>query len=290
MKRLISILLTVFIAIGCNAGLLYKIEGDALTAPSYIFGTHHMAPLSILDSIAGWHEAFDNAETIVGEIDMTGDKMEMMRKMQPFIIAPADSAIHLLYSKENFDILNIKFAEYTPIQGMDLAALDMLKPAYISSLVAVQIMMREMPEYNPEFQLDTYIQERAVKNGKTIRALETVEDQAEALYNSVPLTVQAEMLAEILDNPENSVSEAKALNYAYMNQDMDSLVSISEKDTDSEFMQTLLKQRNNRWMHQIPEMIAGQKCLIVVGALHLPGQDGLLSLLSDMGYKVSPVK
>lgn len=288
LRYLVSILLTVCGALGCSADLLYKIEGNGLTQPSYVLGTHHMAPVSILDSVAGWHEAYDNAEMIIGEIDMTSDKMQMMYKMQPYIMAPADSALHVLYSKEKFEDLNKKFSGYAPIPGMDLNALDMLKPAYVSSLVAIQIMMRELPDFDPEFQLDTYIQQRAVENGKAVAALETVEDQAEAMYNSVPLSVQAEMLSDILDNPENSIAEAASLYKAYMLQDLDKLSSLSEGEKDNEFMQALLLKRNLQWMRLLPDMISGKRCLIVVGALHLPGQDGLIKLLTDAGYAVSP--
>ena len=59
MKKILGILLFIGIALNANAQLLWKISGNGLEKPSYILGTHHLAPLSIKDSIAGLPEAVD---------------------------------------------------------------------------------------------------------------------------------------------------------------------------------------------------------------------------------------
>ena len=53
MKKILSILLFISLALNSNAQLLWKISGNGQEKPSYILGTHHLAPLSIKDSIAG---------------------------------------------------------------------------------------------------------------------------------------------------------------------------------------------------------------------------------------------
>ena len=59
MKKILGILLFIGIALNANAQLLWKISGNGLEKPSYILGTHHLAPLSIKDSIAGLPQAVD---------------------------------------------------------------------------------------------------------------------------------------------------------------------------------------------------------------------------------------
>ena len=67
-----------------TSSLLWRISGNGLESPSYLFGTHHLIPLSILDSIVGLHEAFDKTEQTVGELDMS-----RMNEMQAVIMGAA---------------------------------------------------------------------------------------------------------------------------------------------------------------------------------------------------------
>lgn len=53
MKKILGVLLFIGLALNANAQLLWKISGNGQEKPSYILGTHHLAPLSIKDSIAG---------------------------------------------------------------------------------------------------------------------------------------------------------------------------------------------------------------------------------------------
>lgn len=70
-KFLTSILLVALTAISSNAQLLWKISGNGLEKPSYLFGTHHVAPISVLDSVPGFNEALSSAEKVYGELIMS---------------------------------------------------------------------------------------------------------------------------------------------------------------------------------------------------------------------------
>ena len=52
MKSFIGAVIFICVAFSANAQLLWKVSGNGLTQPSYIIGTHHLAPFSIMDSIA----------------------------------------------------------------------------------------------------------------------------------------------------------------------------------------------------------------------------------------------
>ena len=65
-----------------SAQVLYKVEGKNLSAPSYIFGTHHLAPVSVIEEF-GALEPFESTAQIVGEIDMTQNQMALAQAMQP---------------------------------------------------------------------------------------------------------------------------------------------------------------------------------------------------------------
>lgn len=78
MMKLKSIIASLLLlaAVPASAQILYKVEGNGLTAPSYIFGTHHLAPLSVIEK-TGADKCFKEASQVVGEIDMTQDQMKL---------------------------------------------------------------------------------------------------------------------------------------------------------------------------------------------------------------------
>ena len=71
MKSFIGAVLFICVAFSANAQLLWKVSGNGLNQPSYIIGTHHLAPFSIMDSIAGLKKAMNETQQVYGEIKMS---------------------------------------------------------------------------------------------------------------------------------------------------------------------------------------------------------------------------
>ena len=74
-KTFFTVAVAIVCAVAAQAQVFYKVSGNGLQKPSYIFGTHHLAPLSMLDSIPSAKAALDETERAVGEVDMTGGQM-----------------------------------------------------------------------------------------------------------------------------------------------------------------------------------------------------------------------
>lgn len=101
MKKFSLVLALAAIAISANAQLLWKISGNGIQKPSYIFGTHHVAPATMIDSVKGASEALAGAENVYGEIDMSVmNDMGAMMKMQQATMAPADSTLSKVFSAD----------------------------------------------------------------------------------------------------------------------------------------------------------------------------------------------
>lgn len=85
MKRISTMVMLLCIAVlSANAQLLWKVSGKNLPKASYVLGTHHLAPLSILDSIAGFKQAMTEVEQVYGEIVMVEMQTPAaMQQMQP---------------------------------------------------------------------------------------------------------------------------------------------------------------------------------------------------------------
>ncbi|MDE6295636.1 MAG: TraB/GumN family protein [Muribaculaceae bacterium] len=274
----------------CRSQVLYEISGNGLEQPSYIFGTHHLAPKSMLDSIPHLKEIMESRETLIGELDLTGSQFDLVNSMQKYMLAPADSTLSRLYSPMEMDRLNEKFTALAPIPGINLYALDNMRPMAVNNLISVAVFQRTMPDYDPEFQIDRYLQEVAVSTGQSVLPLETPEEQARLLFTFQPLTVQAESLAEMLDNPDKVTHFTEQLNSAYLQRDLQTLQEISRQEsTEREFVDALIDNRNRRWAPVIIKTIKNKPALIVCGALHLPGDNGLLNLLTQEGYTITPI-
>ena len=294
MKKKITALLSLALMLfsSAHAQIFYKVEGNGLKANSYIFGTHHLAPLSIIDEVPGCREAYNAAEQVIGEIDMTVEQMELVMKMQPYMIAPADSTLSKVIAPEDFKRINEEFKKWAPMPGMELQMLDGMKPMVVTSMVSVEMVKHKLPGFNPTEQLDTYFQLQGKASGKKVKGLETPEFQAEVLYGTDPISKQAESLIEILDNPEEGIENSKKLNDAYLAQDIDALFELAQNENkDSEgFMEGLINRRNADWVSKLPAIMQEGSAFIAVGALHLPGDNGVIEGLRKAGYKVTPIK
>lgn len=270
--------------------VLYKVEGNGLTTPSYIFGTHHLAPLSMIETF-GATEPFRQSQQVVGEIDMTQDPMALGMAMQPHMLAPSDSTLSKVISPEDYAVVNEEFKKWSPVPGADLRMFDSMKPMVATTLVAVGMSAQAMPGYDPSEQLDTYFQTQGKTEGKTIVALETADEQATILYDTTPISYQAEALVEMLKDPSEAIQSVKDLTDAYNAGDLSKMLELSEKqDEHPEFMKALLDNRNANWLKKLPDIMKEAPSFIAVGALHLAGDKGIIEGLRKMGYTVTEVR
>ncbi len=222
---------------------------------------------------------------------MTQNPMELQMAMQPHMMAPADSTLTKVLPADEFPALNEEFKKWAPMQGMELSMLDPMKPMVVTTMVTVGIVSGQIPDYNPNEQLDTWFQATGAANGKKIVPLETAEQQAALLFDFTPISLQAEALVEMLKDPQKSVDSAKKLTEAYMKQDLPAMLELSEKDDEHpEFMEALLDKRNADWLTKLPDIFNDGSTFVAVGALHLAGDKGVIEGLRKLGYTVTPMK
>ncbi|MFY9173279.1 MULTISPECIES: TraB/GumN family protein [Petrimonas] len=276
-----------------TSSLLWRISGNGLESPSYLFGTHHLIPLSILDSIPGLHEAFDKTEQTVGELDMS-----RMNEMQAVImgaaIMPDGYDYRSLTSESDFRLIDKMLKEYT---GMGLEQLDRMKPAMLKNLIIVTLYHKYYPTLSEEISIDQYFQEEAARRSRPVRSLETAEEQAHLLLESQSIERQVELLVCLVHHPEMLKAEIDRLQSAYMAQDLHALNTIYEEElpddpcpSTPEEKRAINQDRNERWLSLLPDMMQEKPSFIAVGCLHLVGKEGLIEGLRKLGYRVDPVK
>lgn len=289
-KRIVLSLALVVMALSAGAQIFYRVEGNGLDKPSYLFGTHHLAPIWVIDSV-GARGALDDCSQVVGEIDMTADKIVIASKMQMHMMAPTDSTLSKVLGVQNIEKYSPVFSQFSPIPGLQLSMLDAMKPMAVNTMMMAGLVSKQMPGFDAEQQLDTYFQKTGKAAGKKIIALEDVDLQASFLFDSVSIADQAKALLATFENPDHAAEGAEQLNAAYLSRDLDALFALTKaEEADGNTFELLLNRRNENWLPQLDAIMKDGPTFIAVGALHLAGPDGLVARLKKLGYTVTPLK
>lgn len=294
MKKTFVLLALLAITLSANAQLLWKISGNGLEHPSYLLGTHHVAPLSVKDSIAGMKEALEATSQVYGEILMEDMmKPEMMMKMQQAMMLPSDTTLKSLFTPAAYDSIAAVVKENI---GVDLAMFEKVKPAAINAQLAVVLSTKALPGYNPQEQLDTWFQTQAKQAGKKVGGLESIESQIDVLYKAQSLKRQATLLYCTVTHMDYNIDVTRRMAQAYLAQDLDKVLALmkesmnNECDYNPEEEETLIYGRNANWAKLMPDIMKQAPTLFVVGAAHLPDNRGVLKLLEAQGYTVTPME
>ena len=294
MKRFSLILALTMLALASQAQLLWKVSGNGLGRSSYIMGTYHFAPASMMDKIPGMTQALEGCDVVVGEID----KEEMMdpaaqTKMAMAMMAPPDSTLDKLFSPEDYAVVENVFNKYFGNMGVKLSQMNMLKPSAISVQLQAMQAVKHFPNFNENELIDMAVQTAANEMGRPSIGLETIDEQIELLFIG-SLTEQAEGLLEACKKDDLFTIQSSALVEAYMAQDLTQIEKIFTDPElggeDAEAMDALIYDRNRAWVVKLVKMMPERACLVCVGAGHLPGDQGLLQLLRDRGYTVEPMQ
>lgn len=283
-QRIILSATMVLFAISVQAQIFWRVSGNGLSKDSYIFGTVHIAPESLIDEVTGLNEAINNCDIALGESEDTPsmDKESAVK----YMMAPMDSTLDQLLSPEDYRIVEAVVDSCSKEIGLSLEQLRFLKPNVIGYLVDFSSVPNPVfgNEKN-EKSLDDIILDRAVAAGHPRMHLDSTEEVIDLFFNC-PLKDQAAFLLEQCKS-EDFKKESQEKMDAYLRQEMPE----PDEDEDEMFQEMFVNSRNRRWVTRLlPLMSSGKSCLVVVGAGHLPGKQGLLQLLRNEGYTVEPVR
>lgn len=292
MKKFILSIAVLFVAISSNAQILYKVSGNGAKGDSYVMGTHHLAPISILDSLESFNSAINSVDAVYGEIDQSEmNSPQTQQKMMMAAMAPTDSTLSKVFTKEQFDSIDNVLKKYSGGQ----AALNMLEPmipTLVSQQLAILINMQVIPNFNPMQQLDTHVKAIGAQAGKEVNGFETVEFQINVLFGD-PISKQAEDLLESIRKEDMMKSFSFDLYNAYMTQDIEKVRQLMidpDLGLEPEDEAKMLTNRNINWVNQLKTILPQKSVFVCVGAGHLPGENGVLNLLRQAGYTITPVK
>lgn len=292
MKKFALTALALIAGLTASAQLLWKVSGNGSKGESFIFATHHVAPTSVLDSIAGLNDAIKSVETVYGEIDMAEmTSPSAQQVIMTFAMAPSDSTLTQVLTPSQIDSINTVLAKYT--QGMvKVEQMNVLKPAMVNTQIAMFQAMVEFPEFNGKEQLDMTVQNRGKEAGKAVKGFETMDEQLGMLMCD-PIMEQVDDLMHTVRTDGTASEQAHQLANAYRTGNLEEIEKIMfapEVGMSEDTAERLLFRRNDNWIAKLKGILPSETVFIAVGAGHLIGEHGLLEQLKKLGYTVEPVK
>lgn len=261
--------------------LLWKIEKPGNPHPAWLFGTIHLIPNEDFQWPTALRETLESADHLVLELDMT-EAMNPMTQIAllPRMVMPDGLRLRDLLEEADYDLVMDALGK----AGLPGMLLENLKPLFLTALVE-PALSGDQPMESYDMRLYTHAMEKGMKHS----GLETIEEQLGA-FDAVPLKDQARMLVEQLRADTMQASVMDSLIRAYKTEDLDALHRLMEEQQtdDAGMMESLLYERNRRWISRIRDLMAEEKIFFAVGAGHLAGEKGVIRLLEEAGYRLTP--
>lgn len=283
MKRAACFLLILFLssaqmfAQAPKSSLLWEISGKGLQHPSYLFGTFHIMCKGDFTVSGVLENKIKTSEQFYGEIDL--DQPNLQAGMMAKMMMQGKTLQSLL--GEDYKKNSEKFQSIT---GMSMAMMNNFKP-----FLALSFLALNSTQCKETVQPETEFVAVAKQNHIPIRGLETIDDQMNAI-DKEPIDSQINELKKIVSNFDSVKTMMSQLMTVYKARNIDSLFSFMKSTGANEDFETeLLDKRNNKWIPIIEKAIAEKPTFFAVGAGHLGGPEGVISLLRKQGYRLTPV-
>lgn len=260
--------------------LLWKISGNGLKQPSYLYGTIHITCDATLKP--GVKPAMDATQQLYLEMDM--DDPTLQQGMMSGMMMTDGKKMTDLASPEDIKIVNDFLIKNL---GFPLEAMNTVKPIFVSMMFLTKMLDCTLQSVESE------LMNISTEQKEEVLGLETLADQM-ATLDAVPYEEQmAELVKSAKSDLANDQKETALLTELYAKQDIEGMLKAareSDNVTTSKYEDELLVKRNKNWIPKI-ESIAKQKpTFFGVGAAHLAGENGVIRLLRKKGFKVEAVR
>lgn len=261
-------------------GLLWKIETPG-AAPSYLFGTFHTSDPRITVLPCPVKAIFDQASSYTMEMITNGAGIVSMAEAMFFSDGKTlkDVVGETLYN-DTLHVIGISDASQA-------RGINSMKPWAV-------MMTLSGPRQGGGLPLDLALQYEATRQGKPTYGLETMEEQI-AVFNGMSLADQVTLLRDTVQTQQATQDAMEELTRAYLDRNLAGLMALNErfKPADTRvydtLMDRLLVQRNHNMAERMQKYLKQGNAFIAVGALHLPGDTGLLRLLSGGDHRVTRI-
>ncbi len=250
----------------------------------YLAGSIHMLPADEAALPPGFARAYGDSSRIVMELDLGKfDPMEAMTWMMDHGSLPAGTTLRGLLGEQRYARVSAAAASL----GMPMIGLDSLAPWVVG--IEITDAAYEHEGFDPEQGVEEQLLRRAQTDHKPTAGLETLPEELGSL-SSLSSADQIRMLDQTVDELGDLKSEMREVTGVWREGDGPRLGTLlaSEYTAFPSLYKPLVTDRNRRWLPQIEQLLkANDNVLVVVGALHLVGEGGLLELLRRNGHTIT---
>jgi uncharacterized protein YbaP (TraB family) len=274
----IFLLLSGFV-FGQNNSLLYQVKGKDKKV-SYLFGTIHMIPDSLYYFPGKLDKIISKSDEVILEIANLSDQGAAMKLMT----LESGSCFDIFTPEQKDSVLNwgsallgVKPEQFE--KGFEKRKPFTLLQLSFQGMITGKIRM-----------VDMEIESKAQSDKIPVTGLETVEYQL-SIFDKIPPKEMAEFVMETVRKPDEGEKTFQKMVQYYHKQDLENLAKlILENEELGSSAEELLDKRNHNWIPKMEELMKTKSCFFAVGAGHLGGPNGVIELLRQKGYEVTPVR
>jgi uncharacterized protein YbaP (TraB family) len=264
------------------AGPVWAVRGSHNVL--YLAGSIHMLPADDAALPAGFARAYGDSSRLVMELDLGKfDPMEAMTWMMDHGTLPAGTTLHGLLGEQRYARVTAAAASL----GMPMMGLDSLAPWVVG--IQITDVAYEQAGFDPEQGVEEQLLRLAQADHRPTAGLETLPEELGSLA-SLSSADQIRMLDQTVDELKDLKSEMREITGAWRQGNGTRLARLlsSEYSAFPSLYKPLVTDRNRRWLPQLEQLLkSNDNVLVVVGALHLVGEGGLLELLRSKGYTIT---
>jgi uncharacterized protein YbaP (TraB family) len=265
-----------------NLHCVWRVAGASNTV--YLVGSIHLLKPSDYPLAAPIEAAFTNSqivafETDIGAMDDPAKQMGILGK----VMLPDDQTLEDQLSPGTWKM----FTNQVDRVGLPLFMFNRFKP--VMAAMTLELMEIQKIGVDPLLGLDKHYYQIAKDEGKQIVPLETVDFQLSLITDFNKEEGEAMMKSELkdLDNEAQNLDELMQCWRTGNAVKLESLLNDAMKDSPALYHR-LVTNRNQNWIPRIQQFLSGNKnAVVIVGAAHLVGSDGVVELLKKKGFKVT---
>lgn len=274
---LLHLLLVPIVWAAWDEGLLWRLESPGGHV-SYVYGTIHLSDPKVLALPERVSQALLGSRRFIMELDANAAAMGELGRMMRL---PADQRLSDLIGAGLFEKTVRAFEGH----GLARSHVERLQPW-------AAMMMLSMPPPGDSPFLDLALLDRARRAGLSTGGLETVQEQVD-VFRQLTMEDQVLLLQDTVDHMDTITETNRELLELYLAGDLAGMVRLNEQSMapgDPALMERVFKRlvtdRNGRMLERMQPDLQRGGAFVAIGALHLPGTDGLLQGLEDRGYNV----
>jgi len=258
--------------------LLWRISGNGLQTPSYLFGTMHLTDKRLFNFDDSVYRAIEQSKGLA--IEVNPDEMAAYYVNEMFDEIQDSKSVNEILSDKDFKKYSKSLSKKFGKPAEEITAKDIVEEK--NKWVNEYLKKGEMPTF-----VDAYLYNIARRQGKWVGGIEDIADQADLLEEMIDKTDIEVLLAG--ENEAESKSYLEAMINVYTAQDIYKLDSMMNDSYNASKKDRLLIKRNIKMAMRMDSLAAERSMFFAVGAAHLPGQDGVIDLLRKRGFTVEPV-